>query len=289
MDKKQKLKELRDRVAKLERNVARKIARYEHEGVSLRDSKYNPLRRGKAGRYTEKQLNSYIKSMELFTSRKTQFVGISSQGVPVTVEKWRKYKKAEGRHNKQVRELVMKFDDRIDHHGMKPSERQSMNRSVKFGNTVNNPRAEFNRKPIGITSEKSLDKLIRDVARKSTPEYIQRELREKRKQIREMLNDWDFGEIGDRIAKLTDEQFEYFWVFSPKEVNDFFLVYDSILDQHGIRPGGVKYDLPWDEIGASSESSLGTFLDWVEDNVTPEGNKRKKRVRRRSGNNRGRK
>lgn len=236
---------LREAVKRARSNALRKRRRFQTPGdgyIQIEGTKYDPIRPPHVhDKYNRKQLISYLEELKNFNSRKTQFVP-DAYHKPIPKEKWERYKKVEAAYNSKVEAFAHKFDKIVKPHagGATPSMMYKIaNPDHMAGNSpVNGAKRKLMRKPRQIMSEAKLDKLTRNLLKSFDDKNVRKELGSAYLTVRDILYryaDENGDNFVDLFKNLSAEQFEYFWYFSPNEVNEFFLWYESIkaLDRDG--------------------------------------------------------
>src|SRR5690606_37562875 len=98
--------------------------------------------------------------------------------------------------------------------GMTLRERNSMIHPTAVGEVVNRPYSQVDRVPSQIPSVKAMDKILKDMERKTTKKYLPGEIKKSRKQLRDMLKTAGNGNLVSRVNKLTDGQFDTLWNYT---------------------------------------------------------------------------
>ena len=239
------LTELRAAVKRARSNALRKRRRFQTPGdgyVQIEGTKYDPIRPfGVHDKYNRKQLNVYLQQLENFNSRKTQFVP-DAYHKPIPKEKWDHYKKVEAAYNSKVEAFAHKFDKIVKPGvgGATPSMMYKIaNPDHMAGNSpVNGAKRKLMRKPKQIMGEAKLDRLTRNLLKSFDDKNVRKELGSAYLTVRDIIYKYadDNGDnFVDLFNALSAEQFEFFWYYSPNEINEFFLWYESIkaLDRDG--------------------------------------------------------
>jgi len=272
--------EKRKKIATLERNARRKIARLKAKGVtadmliSFRDAK-------NVARYNTKQADSYIQRLEQFNSRKTGFVQLGN-GKWIPKEKWLAYKDAEARANKSVRNLKKRFEKMPS-----PNKWLTMAelRQMTVEGLVSQGRKkmpspsdihEVHRKPHSIRSESALGKLERKYREQLTAEGRKRKVEGYRRTIKGLL---DFVEpsLSSEIDSLTDEQIRKLWVYQSSFAQELALWYlMQKAKMEGEREG--VYQRYWDGVSKNSKRNVLEGLEWIK---TQRGTRKKRKSRKR--------
>ena len=222
------LSELRALARARHRAATKKISRLNRDvEVIVSGTKYDPRRNVKnISKYNKKQLESYINQLNAFQSRKTQFVPDKDQK-PIRLEVWKRYKGTEQQYNLEVQKRRTRYDYLSKPGQDKPSDRQkrATPHNIAKANRTTNVDVELNRNSTSISSEENLDKLTRNLLDRMTPRHRDRVRDRNRRTVKNIISDYGDSEMSELFSNLTDEQFDYFWDFSPNEINSFFLWY----------------------------------------------------------------
>lgn len=207
------INELRREVRKRHAAATAKVSRLRNDkGVEVGGTKYDP-RRDPANikRYTRQQLNSYLNQLNGFTARTNGFVA-GSEGAPIPIATWRKYKSQETRYNAKGRRRFQGVAD-IKLHGqdMTLAQRQDMMRPniIRAGGEASNrPFAPVERKPSQIRDVEALNKLIRSFNKKNSRGYLSGYIRKQRQQAKQLVDGIGVSGLNDLLKNLTDDQFD---------------------------------------------------------------------------------
>lgn len=214
------INELRAIVAKRERAANTKIVRNKREGVNIRGTEFDPVRRSGKGidRMTTRELNAYRKRLDGFTDRGTQFVG-GHKGVPLPREAVEKLKRYETARNIKVQKHYDSMSDvYIDPQGMTVGQRREMLKGFNelpfnMGGTGGQPDSSPYRTrridPKGIVDAKALKKLT-DVVKKQTRKqsWLDAVVTGQRKNHMEFLDNHGQEAISERVKALSNRQFD---------------------------------------------------------------------------------
>jgi hypothetical protein len=214
------LPELRELAAKRHRAVTDKISRTRRRnGAELAGTEYDPRRQRQAiARMSRRQLQATIKAYNQFTARSTQFVGDANRA-PISKQAWDKYKAAEAEFNKRS---AARFDrvgqTEIPGSNMTAAAYRAKNRSEFPGMAdaaVNDPYANYNRKPYNVNGQKGLDKLTKEMRKRATAKDFNNKLLTSKEVANEMLDKLGADEFSRQMGKLNAKQFEWLWNVSP--------------------------------------------------------------------------
>lgn len=210
------LERLRAEVLARHTAANRKVSRLRREkGVEVEGTSHD-IRRdiSKVKRYNTAQLNSYLKQLNSFTDRSTQFVA-GKQGAPIPIQKWRAYEKVERKYNELVRSHDSQFGDTfVPTSGMTIAQRAAMmtpDKVVAHGTATAKPYSVLSRKPNRIKDAEALEKLRKDVEKKLSPDYLDKRIKQSRREMRDMLKVIGAPDLQAQADKLTDYQFNILW------------------------------------------------------------------------------
>jgi len=213
----EEINELRKKVRDLEKRAARKISRNRSKGVELNNSDFDPRRKNaNVGRYNSHQLRAYAGNLERFLSRRTQFVG-GARGVPIRREKWRQFEAHQNRYNENATKAYNEVRGIKLPNGMTIGEREAATRS-EFPTTANPAVNAMFRKsgftPDGLTGERALAALVKQIKAKNDPKRIAKEIASGREQLAQMLKVVGRNDIQEKVNRLNDKQFNLLWQYS---------------------------------------------------------------------------
>lgn len=209
------ISELRQAVKARERAATRKVARVERKGVSVRGSEYDPRVSGlDIASMNTRQLNSYMRKLNTFVSRRTQFVA-GYKGAPLPSALVKRYQTAERARNERASAHTNGLRDvYIAPSGMTVGQREDMITAANMsilragGNPQYRPYDLVQRSMTGIPSADKLKKLT-DIAERQTKKDFIRQglLKQRRNQVAFLTKSGDEGQA-KAIQKLTLKQFD---------------------------------------------------------------------------------
>ena len=214
------LESLRAQARSRHRAATRKISRLLNvHGAEISGTKVDPRRDLAAiKRYNSVQLKAYIRELNAFTSRTTQFVS-DAQGRPVASSLWAQYKSLEAQYNARVnREFDTVKDVYMPRWGMTVGERMAATTPDhrQMGSpAVNAPYAPPTRRPSNVASERALKRLIRDLETRLKPNWRNNQISEGRKQFEQLSSIVGDDKLLKAVRGLTNEQFSLLWNFTP--------------------------------------------------------------------------
>lgn len=192
-------------VAKARRQAAtRKVARLERAGLKVAGTAEDP-RKGHTdiNKMNSAQLKSYIGKLDKFTSRNNQYVR-GNNGAPIQRSKWRSYKRLEAQYNSNADNAFEAVKDiRIDRANMTIGERQNMLGVREFPRAANpatnSPFNKMDRKPGGIPNNAAVDKLTRDMKKRTSGDFFKNEAKRLKSDIVKFFN--NVGGVSDQMLK----------------------------------------------------------------------------------------
>lgn len=254
------IERLRELVRKRRSAVTAKIARIRRNtGVDIAGRTEDPRRDTKViNRYTKRQLNAYLGELNSFQSRSVGFIA-GAGGAPIPRLKWREYKRLEAQYNAIGAQHEAKVADIfLPTAGMTIRERQATIHPTAQGEVVNRPYSQVDRLPEQIPSAEALEKLTRDMRRKTSKSFLPGELRAARKQLADMLKTAGNGDFIARARRLTDSQFDTLWNYT-----NFATLISLSYELTKLRTAGAKER--WhDSVVEDAADDLGNLFEWAE-------------------------
>lgn len=262
------LERLRELARKRRSAVTGKIARIRRNtGVDIAGKGEDPRRPLEVvKRYNKSQLNKYIGELNAFQSRGVGFVA-GAGGVPIPKNKWNEYKKLERQYNA----LGVKHESRVADiflptAGMTLRERNATVHPRAVGEVVNRPYSQVDREPTQIPGAKALDKIIRDMYKKTTKSYLPGEIKKSRKQLNDMLKTAGNGDMVARAKSLSDSQFDTLWNYT-----NFATLISLSYEMAKLRAADAKER--WhDQVVEDSASDIRELFEWASE--LPEASER---------------
>lgn len=254
------INELRAEVNRRQKAAQRKIARLRRNGVNLAGTEYD-VRRDPSNvkRYNSRQLNSYLRELNAFTSRNTSFVG-GAQGAPISKKAWERYKAVERSYiEKANRQYNSVKDTFIGPSGVTVE---------KFDNTMR-PRPGPGRvalrplerlselQPSQVMGERQLEKLRKSLSKKTSTKYMNTTLKFQRYQMLEAVKMFGDVELLELASSLTNEQFDTLWNYSDAP-RDLFAGYANarLMSTNSVDEASAKiYD--------DSADDTREWLEWA--------------------------
>lgn len=192
------LQALRAQALKRERDVARKVARYERQGVALKGSVFD-TRKGAASvnRMTTAQVQAHLKRLDKTMSRKNQFVATADRQ-PVKRSTWRAYQRAERASNRKVQ-------------GFRDMIAQAAGKDTTFEDTNDDLFQVHSRLPGDITRPGAVRALTRVLKRNSTDEGFDQRVKFARENIEKMVIVTGDLKMMVLIRSMSDAQVIALW------------------------------------------------------------------------------
>lgn len=200
--------------------VTRKVSRTRRvNGAELAGTEYDPRKdRSTIAKLNRRQLETTLRSYNTFTNRKTQFYG-DAERRPIKRSAWLAYKAAETKLNQASAARFGEFANTdVPGRGMTAKQYRAATKSEfprAADPAVNDPYAQFNRQPNNIASAKQLDKLVKDLNKRSTPAAHARLLNKGKSNATDMLDVIGDDTMKRAVRKLNKRQFEWLWNISP--------------------------------------------------------------------------
>lgn len=253
------LERLRELARKRRSAVTGKIARIRRNtGVDITGRAEDPRRDiSVIKRYNKAQLNKYIGELNAFQSRSVGYVA-GAGGVPIPKNKWQQYKRLERQYNALgVKHEAKVADIFLPTAGMTLRQRNAMIHPTAVGEVVNRPYSQVDRVPSQIPGVKALDKILKDMERKTSKTYLPGEIKKSRKQLNDMLKTAGNGNMIARASKLSDAQFDTLWNYT-----NFATLVSLSYEMAKLRAADAKER--WhDQVVEDAASDIGELFDWA--------------------------
>jgi len=281
-----KVAKLREQLASAQRRVNKKIAyNYRMYGIELKGSRFDPsVDLQKARFWGEKKIRSELKKLNDFQSRRTQFVA-GARGEPIPAKTWREYKKTEAAYNRRVERGRTKYDYVKTPSGLPQSEQAKIGRldysTKKTWDSVNNDFLKRNFKPANFMSAEKVEKMIDVLKKRATAEDRRERLSKDRETVRKALKIIGDKELLDMVDSLNEKEFEFFYMFSPREVDSLFTWYDSEM----MGEPANKSQEAFKDMGDRGRQGFIDFVKWIKESNINAKRKASKRIRRGLRNN----
>lgn len=209
---------MRDDIARMRKSATRKISRLKtNKDVLITGTEFDPRRATTAHKsYTRKQLAAYQDELKRFLKRDTQYVP-DARKRPIPRKEWQEYKRVEDQHRDSVGKIFEAMKNTQLPSGETISERMSKMDVLhkQMHNPVTNPFYDpRDRQSNDVTSRKSLDKLKKDLDRKSRPQNQRSMVRLAKMQLEKMLSVVNSPEIAEAVKGLSQGQFVALWNYT---------------------------------------------------------------------------
>lgn len=259
---------LRSLAIRKTRNASDKIRRIRQaeNGPIVAGTSHDPRREfSKINKYNSRQLHAYIKQLNTFNARTTQFVADSKKR-PMPIKLWQKYKSQEDAMNERKAKEFNRVKDMRLPNGMTIGEYDAMTTPAvpQMANpAINSPYAKTNRKSRAVVSEKALKKLTKDSSGKWTKTDLRKRTQEGRRIANDMLSLINDNELMGRLDSLSDSQFNVLWNYSKAFAHNLTLLYALV--QKRMREGDNLEDGYISAVEYSAYDEVRELVDWAEE------------------------
>lgn len=155
-----------------------------------------------------RELRAYTRQVNRFVSRSTQYVGLKG-GVPVPRAKWDRYKKLEVRYNAKTDTFESNINDiAVAGTGMTVAQRRRRmepDDPIKAG-AARRTFERIERNPSGVKGSDALERLTKDMQRRVSPAYLDKEMRATRAQLGKMVDELGDASLREKLGSLTNSQ-----------------------------------------------------------------------------------
>lgn len=187
-------------------------------GVDIRGTKEDPRKPINAVKEMgRRELNNYLAELNRFMSRSSGFVA-GNNGALIPKKDWLEYKRLEKQYNNignlHFESIANIF---IPLSGMTVAERERLmepDSKRAQGDIRHKPFSPLNRDSTNIKSKEALDKLKKSLESKVRPDYLPRQIKEARSQLKAMLKGVGNGSLIRDANALTDAQFNVLWNYT---------------------------------------------------------------------------
>jgi hypothetical protein len=256
----------RARVAKLQQNAARKIARNAREkNLDLAGGQYDPRTNKDIGKMRSRDLDALERRLTRFNSRATQFER-STTGDPLPIAKWREYKKSE----QDLRNMFAKNMEPVKNKKL-PLGEDSKGRIILSDETIEQRQNKMRtkhptaanmaylppeRKPFNVKDLDSLTKLTKANKKRMTQKWAAGEHKRAEKELKQMVEVFEDEELNQLIKGMSKGQFDILWNFTRFADNM------SITYHHYQKKYTPKQKMP-QELVDNELAQAKTFIRWV--------------------------
>lgn len=230
----------------------------------------------KLKRYTRAQLNTYLRKLNTFLSRRQSYIA-GVEGVPLPGDRVRVLQKEIRTYNDKAREHAASVANiKLPGNDLTVAERAAnMTPTVRRagGSPNTRPFSETRLKPSNIPGVDALNKLIADFQRKNSPGYLSKHLTKQRDNAEKLLIAVGHGEHIELLRGLTDDQFDTVW-------NE-----TSLPAELGMGSGLMRFktegrkNAAHDAVMENLSNDIAEQLTWAS-NLPPRQTQRKTRFRR---------
>jgi len=250
------LSERRARVAKLQANAARKIARNARKGVQLEGTQHDPRTGKDIDRMRSRDLDALERRLQKFNSRSTQFeAGV--RGAPLPRAKWLEYKKSETAvREKFSNELGKVADVKLPGPGDETIGIRQDKMRTKHPTAANMAYVPPERKPFNVKDLDALNKLTKSNKKRMTAKWAREEHKRAQKELQQMVAVFEDDELSDMVKGMTKGQFNILWNFST------FADSMSITYHHYQKKFTPKQKMP-QELIDNELAQAKTLINWV--------------------------
>ena len=212
------INELRDEVARRQQAANRKVQRLNRKGVSLSGTTFDVRREpSNIGRYTRKQLSTYLNQLNSFVDRRNAFVS-GVEGVPIRKASWDAYKRTERAYLKRVEQHYSGVKDTFipaagkTVQGFDKTMRRT--RTPGMGGVPRPLEALPELQPFEVMDEKKLARLQRRLEGKLDKGFLPKELKKQRRQMNRAVAEFGDPELVKLAKGLSDTQLDTLWNYT---------------------------------------------------------------------------
>lgn len=270
------LNRLRQQAAAKQRQAGKKISRNATvKDVFISGTEYDPrLPQDKVRRMNSAQLKGYVRRLDQFNNRTTQFVP-GARGAPIPAAVWGAFKNAE-RHVNDARRLALDRIKDIQAPGndMTIGEQRAadMPKFPTAATAANDPYRPSNRKSTGFTRADFVKKATEDAKRNIRDGGRAKLIAAGREDAMKMLEAVGNGDLAARLSYLSDQQFDILW-HNTRFAYSLALEYDTKMKMLARSKGeNVQKKARWHEAIIATQSKQATsFVSWAEnlDSINP--------------------
>ncbi len=269
------LEELRAEIRRRRQAATKKAARLRRENFAdVSGTRLDPRKSaGAEKRMTRVQAQAYLKRLNDFNSRQTQYFG-GQDGLIIPNREWSQYKAAERATARAGAQEAMRLAKLRRPDGYTVGEFVSQVEGQRFNTASNRPLAARNRTSKGFKSLKGLSQATEFENIRRSPEYRQRSIEAGRTASRKMASAMGDNARLERLEAMSDERFYIAWHFGGL-AEEMSLGY--------VEGKAENLDI---DIADSNAAFMDDIIDWAEgpevakyatDNKPPTRRPRKKR------------
>lgn len=213
------IEQLRAQARAKHKAATRKVSRLNtQKGVRISGTKLDPRRNPSLlKRYNARQLNAYIRQVDSFLDRKTQFVADAYKR-PMKQSVWAEYQRAEREYHARVKRDFDKVANiKLPFQDQTVAQRMAMMTPLHrtaYDPPVNAPYNPTQRSPRMATSEAKLKVLLEDMKERAKPSQRTKEIERDREILAKMADVINEPELLRQTNELSDEQFHLLWNYT---------------------------------------------------------------------------
>lgn len=260
------LERLREEARKTRAKVTGKIGRIRRNtGVEIKGTREDPRKNPSEVKYMNRpQLRRYLNDLNSFLARDNQYIP-GAGNAPIPRRAWHEYKTLEARYNAIGRAHDEKVGSAfIPTAGMTIKEYQATIHPKAQGEFSNRPYSQIERSATQIPSREALEKLTKDMRRKTTKRYLSSEIKKSREQMMSMLDAIGHSEYAQRAKKLSNSQFDILWNYTNM-ARLLSLIYELLKLRSADSNGKERWH---DRVVEDSENELGELFSFGENQPT---------------------
>jgi len=198
--------------------AVKKMIRHQVKGVNIFGSSFNPVKKKLPENMSMGELRAYKADLDSFMHRSRQYEA-DAFGNPIPAAAMRAYKQAERRYNKHVeRELKKIANIKLPHMDMTLGDRmEKVVGASRYQNMTNgmNRLSQLNRNSSAFFSAEALAKAIKNMRKKTDPDYQSRSAQANRNSWNALVEYADRKELKKLTDMLTDAEFQTLADYSP--------------------------------------------------------------------------
>lgn len=228
------IKDTRAEAARKLTAVQRKVARLRREkGVEIAGTSHDVrISRADIGKMNSRQLHSFMRKAESFTSRSTQFVA-GANGVPLDAKRVREFQRKENMLNERHSKIMKSIGDlEAPFTGMTLEQRdKQMRPTVRAGGEAFTRTFEPVKTRIqDVRSMEAIEALDKWREKQLRPTYARERVNSARDELDKMLTRTGQDFFKARFSALSDEQFFTLWEYGPY-AGDISAIYEIMKAQ----------------------------------------------------------
>lgn len=212
------LNELRSLARKRHQAATRKVSRLKAGGAVIAGTANDPRRNlADVSKMTTREAKAYIRRLDTFNSRETQFVP-GARGAVLQGKLWAEHQKLQGQLNAEKRAGLSTIKDLfIPHTGMTIGERVAMstpNHPVTHPPASYAPHLQFSTSSRGIPNDEALKKLIKDLKSQVNGKFFKRKAKYQRVAADKIVDGISNTSLADKYKTLSPAEFNILWNYT---------------------------------------------------------------------------